>query len=90
MYKAAIDNILNYNKSTKEIQLSMIGSTPDTANFNSTKPGEGNLTLGVNSGLIAHKNLFGDDGHGSCEFTGPLLADRCNQGRLILDNVDIV
>ena len=30
MYKAAIENILNYNKSTKEIQLSMMGSTPDT------------------------------------------------------------
>ena len=39
MYKAAIENILNYNKSTKEIQLFMIGSTPYTANFNSTKPG---------------------------------------------------
>ena len=89
MYKAAIENILNYNKSTKEIQLSMIGSTPDTANFNSTKSGEGNLAIGVNSGLIACKNIFGDDGHGSCEFTGLLLADICNQGRLISDNVDI-
>ena len=45
MYKASIENILNYNKSTKEIQLSMIESKPDTANLNSTKPGEGNLTF---------------------------------------------
>ena len=88
MYKAAIENILNY-KFTKEIQLSMKGSTPDTANFNSTKPGDGDAALGVNSGLVARQNLFGTDGHGSCEFTGPLLADICNQGHLILDNVDI-
>ena len=89
MYKAAIENILNYNKSTIEIQLSLIGSTPDTANFNSTKPGDGDAALGVNSELVARQNLFRTDGHGSCEFTGPLLADICNKGRLILDNVDI-
>ena len=89
MYKAAIENLLNYSRLTKDIQLSAIGMTPDTANFNSTKAGQGNATTGFNSGLVAHKELFGDDGHGSCEFTGPLLADICNQGRLILDNVDI-
>ena len=89
MYKAAIENLLNYNKVTKEIQLSAIGMTPDTANFSSTKPGQGSPATGFNSGLVAHKALFGDDGHGSCEFTGPLLADVCNQGQLILDNVDI-
>ena len=63
--------------------------TPDTANFSSTKPGQGSPATGFNSGLVACKSLFGDDGHGSCEFTGPLLADVCNQGQLILDNVDI-
>ena len=78
MYKAAIGNILNYDKSTKERQLSMIGSTPDTASFNSTKLGDSDATLGVNSGCVARQNLFGTDGHGSCEFTGPLLADICN------------
>ena len=67
----------------------MIGSTPDTANFNSTKPGDGDAALGVNSGLLARQNLFGTDGHGSCEFAGPLLAGICNQGHLILNNVDI-
>ena len=89
MYKAAIENLLNYNKVTKEIQLSAIGMTPDTANFSSTKPGQGIPATGSNSGLVAHKELFGDDGHGNCEFTGPLLAEVCNQGQLILDNVDI-
>ena len=67
----------------------MIRSTPDTANFNSTKQGDGDAALGVNSGLLARHNLFGTDGHSSCEFTGPLLADICNQDHLILDNVDI-
>ena len=89
MYKAAIENLLNYNKTTKEYQLSAIGMTPDTGNFNSTKPGESDTVLGVNSGLLSRKKLFGPDGHGICEFSGPLLADICNQGRLILDNVDI-
>ena len=89
MYKAAIENILNYSKSTKELQLSLIGMTTDTTNFNSTKPGEGNAALGINSELATHKQLFGTDGHGSCEFTGPLLTDISNKGCLILDNVDI-
>ena len=78
MYKAAIENLLNYSRLTKDIQLSAIGMTPDTANFNSTKAGQGNATTGFNSGLIARKELFGDDGHGSCEFTGLFLADICN------------
>ena len=89
MYKAAIENLLNYNKTTKEIQLCAIGMTPDTANFNSTKPGQGSPATGFNSDLVACQEIFGEDGHGSCEFTGPLLADICNQGQLILDNVDI-
>ena len=89
MYKAAVENILSYRKSTKELQLLLIGLTTDTANFNSTKPGEGNAILGVNSGLITRKQLFGTDGHGSCEFTGPLLTDISNQGHLILDTVDM-
>ena len=89
MYKAAKENLLKYSRLTKDIQLSAIGMTPDTVNFNSTKAGQGNATIGFNTGLVAHKELFGDDGQSSCEFTGPLLADICNQGRLILDNVDI-
>ena len=87
MYKSAIENLLNYSKSTKEIQLAAIGMTPDTGNFNSTKPGTGDFKTGVNSGLIARNNLFKPDGR--CEFAGHLLADICNQGRLILDNVDV-
>ena len=89
MFKAAIENILNYGKSTKELQLSLIGMKTNTTNFKSTKPGEGNATLGINSGLITCKQLFGTDGHGSCEYTGPLLTDISIQDHLILDNVDI-
>ena len=40
MYKAAIEYLLNYSKNTKEIQLQSIGMTPDTANFDSVKPGD--------------------------------------------------
>ena len=58
MYKAAIENVLNYNKTTKEYQLSAIGMTPDTGNFNSTKPGESDIVLHVNSGLLSRKKLL--------------------------------
>ena len=55
IYKAATENLLIYSRLTKYIQLSAIGMTPDTAHFNSTKPGQGNATTGFNSGLIARK-----------------------------------
>ena len=57
MYQAAIGNILSYSKSTKELQLSLIGMTTDTANFNSSKTGEGNAILGVNLDLL-HINSY--------------------------------
>ena len=87
MYKAAIECLLNYSKNTKDIQLQSIGMSPDTANFDSVKPGD--TSDGVNSGLIARRNFFGNDGKGSGDFKGVLLADICNQGRLILDGVDV-
>ena len=90
MYKAAIEYLLNYSKNTKEIQLQSIGMTPDTANFDSVKPGDtAGGTLAINSGLLSRKALFGADGKGNCDFKGVLLADICNQGRLILDGVDV-
>ena len=89
MYKSAIETLINYSKNTKDYQLSSIGMTPDTANFDSYIPGTGDSTSGINSGLIARKRLFGSDGKGSGNFKGVLLADICNQGRLILDGVDI-
>lgn len=90
MYKSAIECLLNYSKNTKEIQLQSIGMSPDTANFDSVKPGDtAGGTLAVNAGLLARKKLFGGNGQGSCDFKGVLLADICNQARLILDGVDV-
>ena len=89
MYKAAIECLLNYNKNAKQILLNSIGMTVDNTYFNSTKPGQEDTLGNINAGLLGRKELFGPDGHGNCEFTGPLLADICNQGRLILDNVDV-
>ena len=90
MYKAAIEYLLNYSKNTKEIQLQSIGMTPDNANFDSVKPGDtAGGTLAINLGLLSRKALFGGDGKGNCDFKGVLLADICNQGRLILDGVDV-
>ena len=88
MYKAAIEYLLNYSKNTKEIQLQSM--TPDTANFDSIKPGDtAGGTLAINSGLLSRKALFGAEGKGNCDFEGVLLADICNQGRLILDGIDV-
>lgn len=85
MYKAAFECILNYNKNTKEIQLSSIGFTPDSGDYDSNIP-KGRPNKAVNPGLLAREKLFTK---GECEFTGPLLADICNQGRLIMDGVDV-
>ena len=64
--------------------------SPDNANFDSVKPGDtASGTLAINSGLLGRKNFFGADGRGSGDFKGVLLADICNQGRLILDGVDV-
>ena len=64
--------------------------SPDTANFDSVKPGDtAGGTLSVNAELLARKKLFGGDGQGNCDFKGVLLADICNQARLILDGVDV-
>ena len=90
MYKAAIEYLLNYSKNTKEKQLQSIGMTPDTANFDSVKPGDtAGGTLAINSGLLSRKALFGADDKGNCDFKGVLLADICNEGRLILGGVDV-
>ena len=89
MYKAAIENILNYSKNTKDYQLCSIGMTPDAENFDDYNPNEVDTTLGINSGLLARKELFGGNGKGSGNFKGVLLADICNQGRLILDAVNV-
>ena len=69
MYKAAKEYLLNYSKNTEEKQLQSICMTPDTANFDSVKPGDtAGGTLAINSGLLSRKALFGVDGQGNCDF----------------------
>lgn len=89
MYKAAIECLLNYGRDTKEFQMRSIGMSPDTGNFDSIVPGSTDGEGGINNGLLIRKKIFGGNGRGSADFKGSLLADICNQGRLILDAVDV-
>ena len=89
MYKAAIENILNFSKHAKQLQLAAIGMAPDTRFFDAVKPGTADALGNVNSGLVARKKFFGPTGQGSADFYGPLMADICRQDRLILDGVNV-
>ena len=89
-YKAFIENLLNYSKEATKNQLSSIGMTVDDANFDSTFPldstDQSGTITGVNSGLRERNKLFVN---GVGEFQGVILSDICNQGKLILNSVDI-
>lgn len=67
----------------KKIQLSAVGFSGESGNFAQTSP----TTTPFNHGLRSRSEWFKDT---HCvEFIGPLLADICNQDRLILNSVDI-
>ena len=90
MYKAAIETILGYSHDTKINQLSAIGFTGDEGYFDAnhpTKPPAGKTASDLNGGLFRRSPWFRDNK--SMQFAGPLLADICNQNRLILNGVDI-
>ena len=90
MYKAAIETILSYSHDAKTNQLSVIGYTGDEGNFDSihpTKPPAGQDASALNSGLFRRSPWFRNNN--SMQFAGPILADICNQNRLILNGVDI-
>ena len=93
MYKAAFETLLTYNNQTKKIQLSAIGYSGDEGNFNTTHPDGDIVVIGgqnrrlLNEGLRERSRWFGNNYE--VEFAGPLLADICNQERLILNGVDI-
>ena len=89
-YKTIIENTLNYSRETIKNQLGIIGMTVDERNFDARYPKDGvnsaGEIVGVNNGLIHRMRLFKDD---VGEFVGPLQADICNQGKLILNGVDV-
>ena len=84
MYKALLETLLNYNENAKKIQLANAGFSGDSGNFAQTHP----LVPPLNKGLRTRYIWF-DENSVSVEFIGPLMADICNQDRLILPGVDI-
>ena len=84
MYKALFETLLNYNENAKRIQLANAGFSGDSGNFAQTHP----LTPPLNKGLKVRYIWF-EENTVSVEFIGPLMADICNQDRLILPGVDI-
>ena len=84
MYKALLETLLNYNENSKKIQLANAGFSGDSGNFAQTHP----LVPPLNKGLRTRYIWF-DENSVSVEFIGPLMANICNQDRLILPGVDI-
>ena len=90
MYKAAIETLLSYSHDTKVNQLSVIGYTGDEGYFDAyhpTKAPAGQDASKLNIGLYRRAGWF--QNNSTAQFAGPLLADICNQNRLILNGVDI-
>ena len=83
MYKALMEALLTYNENTKNIQLSNEGFTGDSGDFTQINPD----SPPYNHGLKVCSKWFKDVV--VVEFIGPLMADICNQDRLILPGVDI-
>ena len=84
MYKAMIETLLNYSDSAKKIQLANVGFSGDSGMFDQISP----LKPPVNHGLVTRYGWF-QRNESSAEFMGPLMADICNQDRLILPGVDV-
>ena len=93
MYKALIENSLNYNHNCKKIQMSSIGFTGESGSFTQTHPQK----LPANYGFKERGDWFKkvttipeNTTDPTCvEFMGPLMADICNEDRYILNGVDI-
>ena len=83
MYKALLENLLNYDADAKKIQLTTVGFSGESGNFAQTHPND----VPLNHGLKARATWFKDVNF--VEFCGPLMADICNQDRLILNSIDI-
>ena len=83
MYKALLEAMLTYDDSTKKMQLANEGFTGDSGNFAQINPD----APPFNHGLKLRHKWFKD--FTTVEFVGPLMADICNQDRLLLPGVDI-
>ena len=83
MYKALMETLLSYDKNTKKIQLANEGFTGDSGDFTQINPD----SPPYNHGLKIRHKWFKD--FVTVEFVGPLMADICNQDRLILPGVDV-
>ena len=83
MYKALMEALLTYDENTKKIQLSNEGFTGDSGDFTQINPD----SPPYNHGLKIRHKWFKN--FAVVEFVGPLMADICNQDRLILPGVDI-
>ena len=82
-YKAYLETLLNYNQGAKKVQLAAIGFSGEKGDFDQTNPEKDPFSYG----LKARYGWF--NGKTCVEFMGPLLADICNQDRLILNGVDV-
>ena len=83
MYKALMETLLSYDENTKKIKLANEGFTGDSGDFTQINPD----SPPYNHGLKIHHKWFKD--FVTVEFVGPLMADICNQDRLILPGVDV-
>ena len=83
MYKALMETLLSYDENTKKIQLANEGFTGDSGDFTQINPD----SPPYNHGLKIRHKWFKD--FVTVEFVGPLMADICNQDRLILPGVDV-
>ena len=100
MYKALFENLLFYDKNARLYQTSSFGFFGESGNFANPNPQEPPYNRGLHDRYELWKGLRGvqdprtDDPSkvkdpSMVEFTGPLLADICNQRKYILNLVDI-
>ena len=94
MYKAYVENLLNYNSNATEKQMQMVGFAPEGGNMDSNNPDDIPVSIGLNNRAKWWEKVETNDNEQwkepTCvEFVGPLMADICNQDRLILNGVDI-
>ena len=92
MYKALIENLLNYDHDCKKIQMSSIGFTGESGSFTQRHPTKTPVNYGLKERGEWFKKLNtipGSTNPTCVEFMGPLMADICNQDRYILNGVDI-
>lgn len=57
MYKAYIENLLNFNKNARDIQMSIIGLTGEEGNFDETDPDEAPYNIGLNKRYAWFKGI---------------------------------